>query len=189
MNLSPTRTRLALVCAALVLPFAAQAQTASFVVPFDGSGNVSIFDPAATSGGWVGSINDSSSPLSFVSFVLFDLNNVTRQLTGTFEFTTTDLASSLMGTVSGFSLSPTFADTGGRLLLNYTIASGTGQYTGATGFATSQLTYVNDPFAFDNYTETGLIAFAVPEPGTYALMAVGLMAIGGLSLRRRQVQG
>ena len=105
MNLVSSARRL-LAGALFALPLAALADPVSLFVPFNGQGNVSVFDAAAGSGGWVGSIDqtpppDVAQPLSLVSVVLFQIDAATQTLTGSFEFTTTDLTSTLYGTLAG----------------------------------------------------------------------------------------
>lgn len=191
MNLV-ARARRLLAGLALVLPLAASADPVSYFVPFAGSGNVSVFDPAAGSGGWVGSIDQAPpplvpNPLSLVSVVLFQLDAATQTLTGSFEFTSAaDLASTLVGTLSGSFFDADVLASGGQFAIDYTITGGTGAFFGASGFGLSFLNF--DPTAsFDNYAEAGLLNFSVPAvvptPGTLALLAAGLL---GLALSRRQ---
>lgn len=171
----------------LAFPFAAAADPVSFFVPFNGSGNVSVFDATAGSGGWVGSLQqtpppDVSAPLSLVSVVLFQLDAATQTLSGTFEFTSaTDLASTLYGTLSGSYVDTDILASGGQFTIDYLIAGGTGSFFGANGFGLSFLDF-NPAGAFDNYAEAGLLSFSVPAvvptPGTLALLAAGLLALG-----------
>jgi hypothetical protein len=163
------------------LPLAAQAAQTSYFVPFGGAGNLSVFDATAGTGGWVGSIDQVappvvSDPLSLVSFVLFTLDASTLALTGHFEFTTTDLQSSLFGEVSGSADSADFLSLGGQLSLDYSIKGGSGDFADASGFGLAFLTY--DPAGtFNTYSEDGLLAFTVPEPGSLALAGLGLLAV------------
>lgn len=191
MNLI-AHARRALAGLALVLPLAAAADPVSFFVPFNGSGNVSVFDATAGSGGWVGAIDqtpppDVPNPLSLVSVVLFQLDAATQTLSGTFEFTSAaDLASTLYGTLSGSFFDADILTSGGQFSIDYTIAGGTGSFFGASGFGLSFLNF--DPAgAFDNYAEAGLLNFSVPAvvptPGTLALFTAGLL---GLAVSRRQ---
>lgn len=191
MNLI-THARRALAGLALVLPLVAAADPVTYFVPFDGSGNVAVFDAAAGSGGWVGSIDqtpppDVPMPLSLVSVVLFQLDAATQTLTGTFEFTSAaDLASTLYGTLSGSFFDADILTGGGQFSIDYAITGGSGVFFGASGFGLSFLNF--DPAAsFDNYSEAGLLSFsvpaAVPTPGTLALLLAGLL---GLAVSRRQ---
>jgi len=171
----------------LAAPLWAHAAPVSTFVPYEGSGNISVFDATAGTGGWVGSLLQSPDPavpgpLSLVSFVLFTLNKSAQTLAGNFEFTTTDLASSLFGQVTGSYLEADILTLGGQFSLDYSIAGGSGAFTGATGFG---LAFVNfDPLGvFDNYTESGLLVFdvpavmGVPEPGTLSLLAAALLGL------------
>lgn len=191
MNLVPTLRRL-LAGLALALPLAAAADPVSFFAPFNGSGNVSVFDAAAGSGGWVGSLDqtpppDVPNPLSLVSVALFQLDAATQTLSGTFEFTSAaDLASTLYGTLSGSFFDAGILTSGGQFSIDYAITGGSGAFLGASGFGLSFLNF--DPAGtFDNYTESGLLNFSVPAqvptPGTLALVPAGLL---GLAVSRRR---
>ncbi len=165
----------------VAVPLAAHAEQTPYFVPFGGAGNLSVFDATAGTGGWVGSIDQVappvvSNPLALVSFVLFTLDASTLALTGHFEFTTTDLQSSLFGDVSGTASSADFFSLGGQLSLDYSILGGTGDFADASGFGLAFLNY-NPAGSFNNYSEDGLLAFAVPEPGSLALLATGLLAV------------
>ena len=166
----------------LSTPLVAQAGPLTFA-PFAGAGNLSVFDAAAGTGGWVGSIDEvpgstSGELLSLVSVVLFNLDSTTLALTGTFEFTTTDLASALFGEVTGMADSADFLTLGGQLSLDYNILGGSGRFSGASGFGLAFLNH--DPAgAFNNYSEDGLLVFTVPEPGSLALAGLGLLAAVG----------
>jgi hypothetical protein len=172
----------------LSTPLVAQAGPLTFA-PFAGAGNLSVFDAAAGTGGWVGSIDEvppsaSGELLSLVSVVLFNLDSATQALTGTFEFTTTDLASTLFGELSGMADSADFLSLGGQLSLDYNILGGSGRFSGASGFGLAFFSY--DPAGgFNNYSEDGLLVFSVPEPGSLALAGLGLLAAAGSRRRAR----
>lgn len=159
-------------------------------IPFEGSGNVVVFDPLAGTGGWVGSFDEVLSPgasgpaRSFVSFVTFTFDAALMTLSGEFQFTdAVDLSNTLFGTVSGSSLVP--LTPGGQLSLDYTVAGGTGEFGRTTGFGLSFLTYDVTATTFDNYTEQGLLVLEVPAPATLPLAAAGL-ALLALAGRRRE---
>jgi len=191
MNLVSSARRL-LVGALFALPLAALADPVSLFVPFNGQGNVSVFDAAAGSGGWVGSIDqtpppDVAQPLSLVSVVLFQIDAATQTLTGSFEFTTTDLTSTLYGTLAGSFVDADILNSGGQFGIDYSVLGGSGAFAGASGFGLSFLNF--DPAGtFDNYAESGLLSFtvpaAVPTPGSLALVLAGLLALG---VSRRKV--
>jgi hypothetical protein len=103
---SALRRAAACTLAGLLLPLAAHAEPVTFFVPFGGTGNVSVFDADAGTGGWVGQTDQTpepgvAEPLSLVSVVLFTLDRAAGTLDGTFELTTTDLASTLFGRLVG----------------------------------------------------------------------------------------
>jgi hypothetical protein len=185
-RLSPGLSALAL-AAALAAP--AQAGPIDLNAFTSGSGNVSVFDAAAGTGGWVGSLEGfadpfTAAPLSLVSVVLFTLDNATDTFTGTFEFTTTDLMSSFFGTLSGDADDDVLLN-GGQFRIDYQVLGGTGVFSAATGFGLGLLDFdlAGTP---DNYREAGVFAMQVPEPATWALVALGLMAIPGLGAGRRR---
>jgi hypothetical protein len=181
--------------AATLLPAAVQAAPEPFFVPYEGAGNVSVFDANAGTGGWVGSIDQVAPPvvpmpLSLVSVVLFNYDAMTQLLSGSFEFSTLDLASTLFGTLSGSGSSADILTAGGQFSIDYTISGGTGAFADANGFGLAFLNY--DPAGtFNNYTESGVLVFTVPEPATYALVALLLLTMGAVRrperLARRDV--
>ena len=171
---------------ALLMPVAAMAEPVSLFVPFEGAGNVLVFDAAAGTGAWTGSIEHSAfpavpMPLSLVSVVFFQLDALTQTLAGTFEFTTAaNLASTLFGQVRGSYFEPDILNTGGQFSIDYTILGGTGLFATATGFGLSFVQF--DPVgAFNNYTESGVLVLelpgAVPAPATLALVGLGLFVM------------
>lgn len=181
MNQALSIARRLIAAAVFLLPVAAHADAVTLFVPFEGAGNVSVFNAATGSGGWTGSIDQSPipavpSPLALVSVVLFQLDAATQTLSGSFEFTTTDLASTLFGELSG-----TYADldvllTGGQLSIDYAIRGGSGAFAGASGYGLSFVDF--DPASsFDNYREAGLLVFSVAEPGTLALVGLSWLAL------------
>lgn len=188
MNTALPWLRQALAATSLVVfgATAAQAETTSYFVPYEGGGNVSVFDAAAGTGGWVGSIVQSpdpavASPLSLVSVVLFKVDELTKTLSGTFEFSTTDLLSTLFGDLTGTYAEDGILGGGGQFSIDYTVLGGTGLFSRATGFGLAFVDF--DPRATgDNYRESGLLLFEVPATATLALAALGLL---GLAAQRR----
>ena len=175
-----------LLCATLLMPLAissAMAAPVNYFVPYLGQGNVSVFDASAGTGGWVGSIDEvpdpanPSPPLSLVSVVLFTLDCAAQTLMGTFEFTTTDLLSTLYGELTGTFLDSNILTQGGQFSLDYRIDGGTGQFARASGFGLAFVDF-NPAGTFNNYSESGLLVFTVPTPATGALVMAGLLAVG-----------
>jgi len=165
------------------------AQASPMLLSFSGSGNVLVPD-AQGDGGWTGTVLQDpepglATPQALVSVVLFHVDPLTQLLSGQFTFTrASDLGATLFGLVTGGPTGGDVFNLGGQLELDYTIQGGTGDFAGASGFGLSFLNF--DPNGmFDNYTETGLLVVAVPEPGTLplALLAAALLAA---PLRRRR---
>lgn len=168
---------------------AAQAEAVSYFVPYSGQGNLLVFDASSGTGGWVGSIDQTPdplvpAPLSFVSVVLFTADQLAQTITGTFEFTTTDLLSSLVGELTGSYAEADILSNGGQFSVNYNVLGGTGQFARATGFGLSFVDF-SPSAAGDNYRESGLLLFEVPAPAPAALVALGLLS---LALQRRSVR-
>lgn len=185
------RTVLAGACL-LALGLGSAAHAATVDIPFEGAGNVVVFDPLAGTGGWVGSIDEVLAPgnigpaRSFVSVVTFTFDSLTKLLNGEFEFTdATNLSSSIFGTVAGAFTNPLdVLNVGGQLALDYTVAGGSGDFQRVTGFGLSFLTYDLAALTFNNYSEQGLLVLDVPAPATLPLAAAGL-ALLAVGQRRR----
>lgn len=165
----------------------AQAAALPLFAPFSSTGNLSVFDPAAGSGGWVGALDglfepDSGAPLDAVQVVLFTLDTSGLGLTGSFEISSADLVSTLVGSISGSVSDPDVLLVGGQFDLDYTISGGSGLFAGASGFGLSFLSF--DPQgSFDNYVQSGLFVFSVAEPGSAWL--AGSAALAALLFGRR----
>ncbi len=181
MNHALSIARRLLAAAVFLLPVAAHADAVTLFVPFEGVGNVSVFDASAGSGGWTGSIDQSPfpavpSPLALVSVVLFQLDATTQTISGSFEFTTTDLASTLFGELSGSYADLDILLAGGQFSVDYAILGGSGAFAGASGYGLAFVDF--DPAGtFNNYTEAGLLVFSVAEPGTLALAGLSLLVV------------
>jgi MYXO-CTERM domain-containing protein len=188
-------------CAAVIAfgaPTLAHADPTPLFVPFNGAGNISIFDGAARTGGWAGSIEQTappvvSDPLSLVSIVLFKLDAATQTLSGTFEFTrSSDLGATLFGDITGSYSVADILNVGGQFSLDYTVRGGTGAFLGYGGFGLSFVDF--DPkAAFNNYSEAGLLTLdvpaAVPEPASWALALMGLLALAAIQRQRMVFDG
>ena len=150
--------------AALAAPLSAQAAAEPYFVPYEGAGNISIFNASTGTGGWVGSIDQVAppvvpQPLSLVSVVLFNYDAITQMLTGTFEFTSAMvLASTLFGTLTGTSSDAGILTSGGQFQIDYQIKGGTGIFGDANGYGLAFVNY-NPNGGFNNYTESGLLFF------------------------------
>ena len=185
-SLSWLRRTLAGLSLAFLSATAAQAEAVSYFVPYGGQGNVLVFDASSGTGGWVGSIDQTpdplvATPLSFVSVVLFTADQLAQTISGTFEFTTTDLLSTLVGDLTGSYAEADILSNGGQFSVNYNVLGGTGQFARATGFGLAFVDF-SPRAAGDNYRESGLLLFEVPAPAPAALVALGLL---GLALQRR----
>lgn len=173
---------------------AAWAAPVGFFLPYQGSGNLSVFGSVGAngsgSGGWVGSIDPVPPPdgnPAFVSVVdAFAFDAATLGISGRFEFTrASDLGASIFGRFTGLADGADFLTAGGLLTLDYAIAGGSGDYTDAHGFGTAFLRY--DPRAAgDNYSEIGVFVFDVPEPASAALAGLVLALAVMASQRRRK---
>ena len=191
MTLLKTLAHRALMCLALLGPTVALAAPTSYFLPYLGQGNVSVFDATAGTGGWVGSIDEvpvpsNSQPLSLVSVVLFTLDRATHTLTGSFQFTTTDLLNTLTGDLIGSYVNDDILNLGGQFSLDYRILAGAGLFEGANGFGLAFVDF--DPLAaFNNYQESGVLVFNVPAPATLALVLAGLAAVAVSRRKSRPV--
>jgi hypothetical protein len=161
--------------------------------PYSGQGNVSVFDAAAGTGGWVGSIQGlvhplSGDPFDLVSVVLFSVDGQGQTVSGQFEWTGAfDLDSSLFGRLTGTVSDDDILLQGGQFALDYLIDGGTGVFAGAGGFGLAFIDF--DPLTSgdNNFTEAGLIVASVPVPNSSLLAMTALMLLA--TLHRRQSKG
>lgn len=179
------------VAATLALAAAAPAHAGPIAVAAftSGSGNVAVFDAAAGTGGWVGSLEGFSDPftglpVSLVSVVLFTLDNASDTFSGSFEFTTTDLGSTFFGSLSG-DADDDVLNVGGQFRIDYEVLGGTGVFGAASGFGLGLLDY--SPAGMpDNYAEAGVFAMQVPTPAPWALAGLGLLALAASRPQRQR---
>ena len=186
--------RLAL-CAGLVcsvLGASVPAQAAQQFSPYSGQGNVSVFDAAAGTGGWVGSLQGlvhplSGDPFDLVSVVLFSVDGPSQTVSGQFEWTGAfDLGSSLFGRLTGTVSDDDILLQGGQFALDYLIDGGTGVFAGAGGFGLAFVDF--DPLASgdNNYTEVGLVVASVPVPNGMLLAMSALVLLAASQRRQRK---
>jgi len=162
-----------------------QASPLSDFIPFGGEGNLAVFD--AGSGGWTGSLLQvqppaAADPLSALTVVLFQLDKVHHTLLGTIALTTTDLLSTLDGSVSGSYVDDDILTNGGQFALDYSFFNGSGLFSGATGFGLAFLDFTPSTSP-NNYQENGALVLTVAEPGTLALLALSLLALSAATRR------
>jgi hypothetical protein len=178
-----------LVCS--VLGSSTTALAAPQFSPYSGQGNVSVFDAAAGTGGWVGSLQglvhpQNGDPFDLVSVVLFSVDGVSQTVNGQFEWTGAfDLGSRLFGQLSGTVSEADILLQGGQLALDYLIEGGTGVFAGVSGFGLAFIDF--DPLASgdNNYTEAGLVVASVPVPASPLLAMTALVMLAALHRRRR----
>ncbi len=159
--------------------------------PYSGQGNVSVFDAAAGTGGWVGSLQGllhplSGDPFDLVSVVLFSVDGPSQTVSGQFEWTGAfDLGSSLFGRLTGTVSDDDILLQGGQFALDYLIDGGTGVFTGAGGFGLAFIDF--DPLAGgDNYVEAGLVVASVPVPNGMLLAMSALVVLAASQRRQRK---
>ncbi|MCV2353063.1 PEP-CTERM sorting domain-containing protein [Paucibacter sp. B2R-40] len=166
------------------LPLAAQAGPTTINLFFDGAGTSQPVDAAQGTGSWTGSLTPgfgSDLSESLLSSVLYKLDASGASLSGSFQFSSQDLASTLTGLLTGSD-----ADGDGQFEIDYQILSGSGAFNRASGYGLSFISFDRPLNTAGNYTEAGVLSFAVPEPSSFGLLGLALL---GVALTRRKPVG
>lgn len=167
-----------------LLPLAAQAgPVPDIAVFFDGAGTQQAIDSQGM-GSWSGSITPgfgSDITESLMSNVMFKLDASGANLSGSFQFSSMDLNSTLTGLLIGSDL-----DGDGQFEIDYQILGGSGAFNRASGYGLSFISFDQPLSSAGNYIESGLLTFAVPEPSSYGLVGLALL---GVALSRRKPAG
>jgi hypothetical protein len=177
----PHALRAVALAAGLVLAAAASAQTTQFT----GSGQVTPTGAPDIMGNIPFTVLNTSYtfnsglPGLWTLLSNFTFNLGTQTGTGTFSFV--QGGNSLSGTLASAAMPVAL---GQGFAMSYTVTAGTGAYLGLSGAGNSYVRLTGpDSQPPIPFIEAGIMSL-VPEPGTWGMMAAGLLAVGLLARRR-----